>query len=103
VARAANSVIAFISLASVCNYTKAYDWRRDRTVALGYLQGIYRDPLQPEGVRMRAAALALPYESPKLAMTAVVHDEHSFALALDRAIRSREGKVLELSAEAQDE
>jgi hypothetical protein len=54
---------------------------------------------------MRAAALALPFETPKLQATAIVHDEHSFAIALDRAIaRSREGKVvLELEAEAQDD
>src|SRR5262245_19019639 len=33
-ARAANSVLVFIGLASVCNYTKTYDWQRDRTVML---------------------------------------------------------------------
>jgi hypothetical protein len=48
---------------------------------------------------MRAAALAIPYESPKLAVTALLHDEVSFAAALDRAIqRSAAGKVLELEA-----
>jgi hypothetical protein len=53
---------------------------------------------------MRAAALALPFESPKLAATAILHDEHSFAAALDRAIqRSRTGKVLELAANREAE
>jgi hypothetical protein len=38
-------------------------------------------------------------ESPRLAVTALVRDEHTFAAALDRAIqRSNEGKVLELAA-----
>ena len=53
---------------------------------------------------MRAAALALPCESPKLAVTALVRDEHTFAAALDRAIqRSNAGKVLELAANREAE
>jgi hypothetical protein len=73
------------------------DIRKDETPsALSYLQSIYRDPLQPDGVRMRAASLALPYEAPRLAVTAFVRDQHTFAIALDRAIaRSLAGKVLE--------
>ena len=44
----ANSVIAFISLASVCNYTKAYDWRRDRTVMLVTVSALGAGPLKGE-------------------------------------------------------
>ena len=72
--------------------------------ALDYLQSIYRNPTEPEHRRLRAAMAALPFESPKLAATAIVHDEHSFALALDRAIaRSNAGKVLELAANREAE
>jgi hypothetical protein len=44
-ARAANSVIVFIGLASVCNYTKAYDWQRDRTVMLVTISALGAGPL----------------------------------------------------------
>ena len=69
--------------------------------ALEYLQSIYRDPLQPEPVRMRAAKECLPFETPKLAVTGYINEAGSFAEALDRAIaRSQAGRVtLELSAE----
>jgi len=64
-------------------------------MALDYLQSIYRDPLQPASVRMRAASICLPFESPKLAVTAMIRDEASFAAALDRAI-ARSGKSEEM-------
>ena len=53
--------------------------------ALEYLQSIYRNPLEPTGVRMRAAAMAIPFESPKLAVTTIL-DEGDLADRLERAI-----------------
>jgi hypothetical protein len=76
----------------------------DGETALRLLQAVYRNKRAPLSIRMRAAALALPFETPKLAATAIVHDEHSFALALDRAIaRSVAGKVTVIEHEAQDD
>jgi hypothetical protein len=63
--------------------------------ALRYLQMIYRDPALSTAVRMRAAAFAIPYESPKLIATAVMN-EGSFAELLDRRLkRFEEMKLIE--------
>jgi len=76
----------------------------DGETALRLLQAVYRNKRAPLSIRMRAAALALPYESPKLAVTALLHDEHSFGAALDRAIeRSNQTKLLELAANKEAE
>jgi hypothetical protein len=66
--------------------------------SLSFLQKIYRSPRQPIVRRMRAAALALPFESPKPAVTAVLGDEASFAAMLDRAIARSQAppKMIEL-------
>jgi hypothetical protein len=60
---------------------------RAQLTALEYLQSIYRDPLQPDAVRMRAAKEALPYETPKLTAIAVGHlTKEDFQAKLQRAI-----------------
>jgi hypothetical protein len=60
----------------------------------------YQGKYVPSHQQLRAAALALPFESPKLSVVGVTRDDGTFAAQLDRAIaRSRNGKVtLELQA-----
>jgi hypothetical protein len=53
--------------------------------ALGLLQAVYRSPDLPLPTRMRAAALALPHESPRLTAIANV-DVSDFSEKLERAI-----------------
>src|SRR5262249_47211647 len=66
---------------------------------LSFLQGCYRNPSLNLTTRMRAAIAALPFESPKLAVTAVV-SEQDFATVLDRRLKRIEemkAKVIEAS------
>jgi hypothetical protein len=67
--------------------------------ALAFLQAIYRSGLVPMHTRMRAAAICLPFETPKLPVTAHVTGD-DFAARLERAI-ARSGvapKMIEIEA-----
>jgi hypothetical protein len=54
---------------------------------LSFLKAVYMNADLPLSVRMRAAIAALPFELPKLAVTAVVSDQN-FAEALERRLRN---------------
>jgi hypothetical protein len=66
--------------------------------SLDFLRAVYRDPRQPMSRRMRAAVAALPFEVPKLAVTAVLEGGTDFASRLELA-RARSAKVIESRAE----
>jgi hypothetical protein len=61
------------------------------------LVAIYRNPRMPPHTRMRAAIAAIPFESPKLAVTASVPFNETFANLLDRATK-RSAKVRVIAA-----
>jgi hypothetical protein len=71
---------------------------RECSDALDYLQSIYRNPLEPTSLRMRAAALAIPFETPKLAVTTNISNEN-FAAMLDKAIARSRVPQIELKPE----
>jgi len=56
---------------------------------LEVLQAIYRSPRMPLGTRMRAAAIALPFESPRLAVTGFVSGNDFASLLEARMLRMR--------------
>jgi hypothetical protein len=64
----------------------------DGGTSLDFLQAVYRDPCQPMYRRVRDAIAALPFEHPKLAVTAVVTTD-GFAAKLE-AIRARSAMAL---------
>jgi hypothetical protein len=54
------------------------------------LKIIYQCPELPLTTRMRAAIAALPFETPKLAVTGIVEGDSDFASLLDRRLRRME-------------
>lgn len=61
--------------------------------SLEFLRAVYADAAQPIGRRMRAAIAALPFEHPKLAVTATINAE-GFGARLEAA-RDRAAKVID--------
>jgi hypothetical protein len=65
--------------------------------ALDYVQDVYRGRRQADPWRMRAAMAALPFETPKLAVTTNISNEN-FVVMLDKAIARSRVPQLELKA-----
>jgi hypothetical protein len=71
----------------------------DRNRALEFLQAVYCKDQLPLVTRMRAAIAALPFESPKLAVTAMV-SEQDLATLLDQRLKRIEAmKTVEARAQ----
>ena len=64
-------------------------------LGLDGLQAVYRNPRLPLQMRIRAMIAALPFETPKLAVTATV-SEQDFATLLDRRLK----RIEEMKANA---
>jgi hypothetical protein len=73
--------------------------RPEGASALAFLQAVYRDTDVPLSARIRCAVECLPFESPKLSATAVMHPG-DFAQTLERAIL-RSGAKMPRTIEAE--
>jgi hypothetical protein len=63
--------------------------------SLDFLRACYRNPSLPLSIRLRAASIAISFELPKLAVTAVLNNQEDFATRLDRCIaRAKEMRML---------
>ncbi len=63
--------------------------------SLDLLRAVYRNPSLSLHVRMRAAAIALPHEHPKLSAQQLVHIDGSWAERLDKAVeRSARARII---------
>lgn len=70
--------------------------------ALAYVQDVYRGRRVADPWRMRAAIAALPFESPKLAVTAYLN-EGDLGERLDRAIERSFGRLRVINHRPADE
>lgn len=68
--------------------------------SLDLLQAVYRSATVPLSTRMRAAIAALPFEHPKLAVTATI-DAEGFAARLEAARQRSAGVVVFREGEPQ--
>ena len=67
--------------------------------SLDFLRAVYANVDLPLSVRMRAASMAIPFEFPRLAVTAFIPEGGDFAQQLDRRLkRRRELKLIEATA-----
>src|ERR1700730_19242279 len=70
-------------------------------ISLDLLRAVYRSSSIPLSVRIRAAGLAIPYETPKLMVSAQIN-ENNFAELLDRRLRRmEEAKLIEHQADVE--
>jgi hypothetical protein len=60
-------------------------------LSLEFLQAMYRSATQPMARRLKAASIAIQYESPKLSATLAVQANDSFAARLQAAIARSNG------------
>jgi hypothetical protein len=67
------------------------------TTALSLLQAVYKDQGLPLPLRMRAASIALPFESPKLIATANMSPE-DFSNRLEKAITRSGVRLIEVKS-----
>jgi hypothetical protein len=63
-------------------------------ISLDLLRRVYRSTQQPMSLRMRAAIEALPFEVPKLGVTANVVVDGSFAERLERALERSQSQPM---------
>lgn len=59
----------------------------DEIDAYTYLKSIWNNHLEPTHVRMRAAAIGIEFERPKLAVSAIMNDGNDIATLLDQRIQ----------------
>jgi hypothetical protein len=77
-------------------FSDVFEDRKENLIEIGpngmsidLLRAVYRNPSIPLPVRIRCAVAALPFEMPKLAVTAMV-TEQDFATLLDQRIKRME-------------